>query len=270
MRLESLQRSMLEGIVGNSIGKVPEDLSDHFEYGHRFHIYQSGYRARILAAIEETFPRTLAVISQSFYSDFVEDFMDHSRFSSFDLFGICDAFPEFVDSFQRWTDLPYLSDLAAAELQCVKSFHKPCRPIKTFADIVTELRSDPGALKLPLQPYVMILSSKINIVVTTNRISSGKSYVASSDFEETSQEIYHHLICRQDGQTRIESISNLQAEFINSLLKTAGFMEACEGLEQSMLSAGRQEAYVVPLADWLKTWAEKGMFVSEVEYEFEK
>ncbi|MGE0175037.1 MAG: putative DNA-binding domain-containing protein [Oligoflexales bacterium] len=270
MHLESLQKSMLEGIVGISIGKVPEDLSKHLEFEHRFHIYQSGYRARILAAIEETFPRTLAVISQSLYSDFVEDFMDHSRFSSFDLLGICDAFPEFVDSFQKWTDLPYLSDLAAAEFQCVKSFHKACRPIKTFADIVTELRSNPSALKLPLQPYVMIFASKINIVVTTKRIASGKSYDASSDFEETSQEMYHHLIYRQDGQTRIESISNLQAEFINSLLKTPGFMEACESLDQFMQGAGRQEADVVPLADWLKTWAEKGMFVNEVKYEFEK
>lgn len=260
MNLGNLQKSMFEAIAACSVGSIPDRFHGEIEYSDRFHIYQTGYRARVLSALEETYDKTIQIVRQQKSCDFIEDYISKFRFASFDLSGVCDDFPQFVQTRDSWSDLPFLSDLARLELVCAKSFHKAAHESLAFEEIARVLDKHAERVELKLQPFAQIFKSDWDLVAISNQLSrDGASTHELFRPGSASTRRFAHLVCRLNGRTRIESISELQMTFLESLSVDPSFFAACEALECQVNRLGASPADA-PVAEWIKHWSETGLF----------
>lgn len=127
----------------------------------RFAVYRNNGLAALVAALEESFPVTRALVGEPFFREMARCFVQAQPPRSPVLIDYGDALPAFIADFAPARSLPYLPDVAQLEALRVQAWHAADAtplPAADFAAVLGDVARLP-ALRLYLHPALAVLHS---------------------------------------------------------------------------------------------------------------
>jgi hypothetical protein len=135
----------------------------------RFNIYRNNHWVSVLNAMKASFPMTLRLVGDGYFTQISRAFLEAHPPSSRLMMELGEGFPEFLQN--RSTDLPYLKDFAKLEVLRTQSYHAADAPALTpsdFADV-----QDFEALSFTFHPSMRLLASEYPVFSIYNDLTSG-------------------------------------------------------------------------------------------------
>lgn len=246
MKLSDLQRDFQELVFARA---ASAPLLDEVYPSHRLDAYVDGYPARISEALEETYPRLKAAVSDEEWQVLVEEYSAEFRSPSRNLSEASHIFPEFFSRHPPSREHAALLSLSHLERTIMEVFHARSRTALKMEELAQMFAVDPSQVELRLQDHVQVLDLRAGIF----DLWRGKRCLAAE-----AEEIEHILLYRRGWDVMLESVPPAARDFLASLRKDPSFANACGALSEVETSEGSSP----PLHEWLHAWTQRGLFNS--------
>ncbi len=167
--LRALQRDVLGDLVGLREREAAERA---FDFGRppeggvegRWHVYASGYVARLVEALEADYPAVRRIRGEEPFAALAERYVRAFPPSSYDLGRAGDLLPEHLTVDPLAAHLPFLSDLARLERAVSEAFVAPDAGTLSWEDLAAEEPDTVAALPLVLAPGTQLVPSRWPVV----------------------------------------------------------------------------------------------------------
>ncbi|HVM95528.1 MAG TPA: DNA-binding domain-containing protein, partial [Candidatus Acidoferrales bacterium] len=195
--------------------------------GDRLQVYAAGYPARIIEALNESFPAVAHVLGAGAFGALVHRYIGTVALRSYNLNDAGAAFAGFLQTDPLSQDLPFLADLARLEWAVASAFHAYELPVfdaSTTADWTIE---NWERVTIQFQPSVVLVKSNWPI----REIWDCRDTPIESIDLDLRNRADRVLVCRQGDMVACESLDDGQATALEALLsgQTLGEVIAVRG-----------------------------------------
>ena len=217
----------------------------------RLSVYAGGYIARIRQALAEVYPAVAHVVGEGVFTELAGDYARAHPSHEYNLSFAGRHLPDFLASWPRTAQLPFLPDLARLEWLVCMAFHAFDEPPMDLR-VLTQM--SPAAwerLRLVFQPSVGVAASAWPILDMWTARTRPRDEIAI-DLVNRPQ---HVLVSRQGIQVRCALLDPAQHEVLAALLAGETLGKVCGRLAAS----GASE--MSPVGAWFSAWAQQGLII---------
>ena len=217
----------------------------------RLMIYGNAYRARLLEALESTYPVLKTCMGDDDFYQLGHEYIDTtpSIYKSIRWFG--DQLPAFLRDHEQYGDYPYLSELAMVEWTMTLVFDAKDSDVMTEADINQLTGDEWQALRIQFIPSMYLLNLSWNVLEIWQTISDEQKPPQAV----CSASPVNWVLWRHELMNHHSSITQEEAFAIKRVMEGDTFAMLCEGLCQWM----DEENAVMRAVTLLKGWIISGM-----------
>ena len=216
----------------------------------RLTVYAGGYAARIRQALAEVYPALAHVLGRQDFTALAGDYAGAHPSREYNLSFAGRHLPDFLATWPRTEDLPFLPDLARLEwLVClaVHAFDHPALDPSALGRMSSGRWED---LRFVFQPFVGAVTSSWPILDIWTARTRPRDAIAI-DVVHRPQRV---LVSRQGVAVRCALLEPSQYEVLAALLAGRTLGEACGQLADSGADG------TPPVAAWFSAWARQGLF----------
>lgn len=216
--------------------------------GHeRMHVYAGGYLTRIHSALEEVFEAVHHVLGEGAFFELAESYAQQFPSQDYNLSLSGRHLPEFLRTWKRTEELPFLPDLAKLEWQVCAAFHSFDRPALDGKHLLGVSPEKYEHLKLEFQPSVGLIESAWPILDIWQARKQPREAI-NINLINRPQRV---LVYRKQIQVMCEPVNAAQSALLSGLLQGKTLGEACTQLAD--------QAEAPPLSEWFSTWMSLGL-----------
>ena len=195
----------------------------------RLAVYAEGYLARMREALAEVYEAVHHVLGERAFTDLSRAFAASCPSRDYNLSLAGRGLPEFLPTFPRTRELPFLPDLARLEWLVASAFHAfeeaPLDPAE-LAKVPADARE---RLRLRFQPSVGVIASAWPILDIWQARTRPRDEI-DVDLRDRPQRV---LVARRGLQTRCELLDERQSRLLRGLLSGSPLGLACAELAAS-------------------------------------
>lgn len=209
-------------------GSIPAD--------ERMSIYRNSvYGCLINGALKKTFPATLNLLGEAFFSKMAEHYVDTHASENADIAVFGKGLPAFLQTFEPVQYIPYIAEVAKLEWLCHEAFvaaDKAIFDIDAFGQLSA---SDRTKVVFYLAPDVKLIESdfpidKIWQYGIKNDDSQAPPKLASGPF--------YCMVHRRDYRVVVEPLSKNEFVFLKEIATNTPFNEVCESISKCSINVG--------------------------------
>ena len=209
-------------------------------------VYQSNYRAALMACLEESFPRTAKWLGAADFHASAARAIDAAPPDSWSLDHYAATFPQSLAG--QWPDDAVAGDLATLELALSEAFVGP-DAVPMDANALRQIDWDRAVLTAV--PTTRLLTLQTNVPAIWSALASD----ADDPMPEPTAQSADILIWRQEHVACFRSLAPEEAEIVALLIDGITFAEICGRL---VLARG-EGAGVQTAGQWLGRWVADGL-----------
>lgn len=168
--MKAARLTLLEArVLGDLLGSQPATAEDRAAIfapppedtiEGRWHVYTSGYLARLVEAIENDYPAVRRILGEGPFRSLVARYVRRCPPRSYDVGRVGDRLAQFLEADALTEDLPFLPDLARLEWALAEAFVAPDEPPLGW-DALKRLTPEAVAdLPLALHPSASLIRSR--------------------------------------------------------------------------------------------------------------
>jgi hypothetical protein len=256
--LKEVELWMRASIVHTKNAKIPQTIAVELnpqggEPGReRLSVYAGGYVARIYESLKEVYEALFHLLGDETFSRLAEGYAEihASQHYNLNLAGV--HFPEYLSTHPVTKEFAFLPDLARFEWFVSEAFHAFDGPPLEASRLTALSLEAWDHARLVFQPSAALIHSGWPLLELWKMRNLPK--------EEWPLDIKHLetnpvwiLIGRRGHQVRCEYLTQMQYDFIQSLLAGKTLGEALEAL----MGEGSEE--IPPIAEWFSRWTSDGL-----------
>lgn len=257
--LRDLQRDLLQDLNGLRERKAAERAVD---FGgppaggveDRWHVYASGYVARLVEALESDYAAVRRILGPAPFAELVERYVRAFPPRSYDLARAGDLLAEHLSVDPITVALPFLPDLAGLERAVAEAFTAPDAESLTWEALVGEAAENVAALPLVLAPGVAFLPSRWPVVSLWHTRDQADDAVAL-DLEKNPETA---LVFRRGYAVACARLDAKETAFVTALTDGAATLTM---LEARLGSAGGTPE-IASLLTTFRSLVERGLFAT--------
>lgn len=211
----------------------------------RVDIYANMYFYRILDALKEDFPATLAVLGDDNFHNLVTAYILEYPPTDPSISQCGRFLADYLRDHPMRERTPFVADLAKLERSIVEVFQGPDIPALEADALRVIAPQDWPALKLRLQPAAQILALEWRVSEMLRAVEDHREWKAAEP------DAVKVLVWRSNARVFHRDLENLEAGALEAILRGATFAEICDIVASS---AGNEDSVAVinrMLARWL-------------------
>jgi hypothetical protein len=215
----------------------------------RWHVYTSGYLARLVEAIENDYPAVRLILGERPFASFVARYVRGCPPRSYDVGRVGDRLAQFLEADPLTEDLPFLPDLARLEWALAEAFVAPDE-VPLSWDALRRLTPEAIAdLPLALHPSAALVRSRWPILALRECHELPDEAVAIPVVGRP----VNALVYRQELEVMSRAADDAEADLLARLRDGA-----------TLASLGEQPGAVSPdrLTEMFRAWVAGGLIVS--------
>jgi hypothetical protein len=211
----------------------------------RVDIYANMYFYRILDALKEDFPATLAVLGDDNFHNLVTGYLLEYPPSEPSLHYCGQYLTKYLRDHQLRESAPYIVDLVALERASLEVFHGPNAATLAPDSLRGIEPPDWPAMKLRLQPAAQILALEWRVSELLRAVEEGRPWHPA---ERSATKV---LVWRRDARVYYRDLEGVEADALEAVARGVTFVEVCDivaadgGIEDPVAAMNRM------LARWL-------------------
>lgn len=194
--------------------------------GKRFSVYRNNVAVSLTEALSQAFPVLLKIVGEEFFNALAGVFLrKHPPQSPLMMFYGAEM-PVFLETFPPVAHLPYLADVARLELSIRHAYHASDAPQIDAASLQNLAPDVLMASRLTLAPAVKTLQSSwpLHAIYLVNTTTDAPDVIPGA------QDV---LFTRSEFDPEVVLLPAGGVVFVNSLAKSATFLEAFEAASQA-------------------------------------
>ncbi len=256
--LKEVELWMRASIVHTKNAKIPQTIevglnSQGGDPGEeRLSVYAGGYVARIYESLKEVYESLFHLLGDETFSRLAEGYAQThaSQHYNLNLAGV--DFPEYVSAHPVAKEFPFLPDLARFEWFVSEAFHAFDGPPLEASRLTALSLEEWDHARLVFQPSAALIHSRWPLLELWKMRNLPKEEWPL-DIKRLETNPAWILIGRRGFQVRCEYLTQMQFDFIQSLLAGKTLGEALEAL----MEEGSEE--IPPIAEWFSRWTSDGL-----------
>jgi hypothetical protein len=217
----------------------------------RVDIYANMYFYRLLDALKEDFPATLAVLGDDNFHNLVTGYLLEYPPTEPSLYYCGQHLAAYLRDHPMRADASFIADLAAVERAVVEVFHGPDAAALDPDSLRAIAPADWPALKLGLQPSAQILALDWKVSELLRAVEERREW---SPADRGSHRI---LVWRRDARALYRELDQAEADALTAVSRGATFAEICE----VVAADGGEEDPVAAMNRMLARWLSDGLLV---------
>ena len=217
----------------------------------RVDIYANMYFYRLLDALKEDFPATLAVLGDDNFHNLVTGYLLEYPPTEPSLYYCGQHLAAYLRDHPMRADASFIADLAAVERAVVEVFHGPDAAALDPDSLRAIAPADWPALKLGLQPSAQILALDWKVSELLRAVEERREW---SPADRGSHRI---LVWRRDARALYRELDQAEADALTAVSRGATFAEICE----VVAADGGEEDPVAAMNRMLARWLADGLLV---------
>jgi len=217
----------------------------------RVDIYANMYFYRLLDALKEDFPATLAVLGDDNFHNLVTGYLLEYPPTEPSLYYCGQHLAAYLRDHPMRADASFIADLAAVERAVVEVFHGPDAAALDSDSLRAIAPADWPALKLGLQPSAQILALDWKVSELLRAVEERREW---SPADRGSHRI---LVWRRDARALYRELDQAEADALTAVSRGATFAEICE----VVAADGGEEDPVAAMNRMLARWLADGLLV---------
>jgi hypothetical protein len=253
-RLRRLQRDLQSHLLGeaNSIAGAIVDAPP-LAVADRLGIYRNAYRARLIEALDDTYPVLHAVLGDEVFVALGEEFVSAhpSVHRSIRWYG--GELSEFLRQRPPYAEQPILAELALLEWTLAEVFDAADAEPKPRAALSAVDASAWSELQFEFHPSLR----RLHLHWNTTAVWQAMSRDEAPPDPVCAEHAVPWLLWRQNLQNYFRSMTADEAAALDSALRGASFGEICEALAEWL----PDDEIPLRAASLLGTWADSGIIV---------
>ena len=217
----------------------------------RLSVYAGGYIMRIRHALAEVYPAVAHVVGEGAFAELAGDYARAHPSHEYNLSFAGRHLPDFLASWPRTAQLPFLPDLARLEWLVCMAFHAFDEPPMDLHVLAQMSPTTWERLRLVFQPSVGVVASAWPTLDMWTARTRPRDEIAI-DLVNRPQRV---LVSRQGMQVRCALLAPAEHDLLAGLLAQRTLGEVCGAL------AASEAAAMPPVAAWCSAWAKQELIV---------
>jgi hypothetical protein len=217
----------------------------------RVDIYANMYFYRLLDALKEDFPATLAVLGDDNFHNLVTGYLIEYPPTEPSLYYCGRHLAAYLRDHPIHQGAPFVADLAALERAVVEVFHGPDAAALDPDSLRAIAPEDWPALKLELQPSAQMLALDWKVSELLRAVEERRE---CNPAESGSHRI---LVWRRDARALYRELDQAEADALTAVSRGATFAEICE----AVATGGGEQDPVAAMNRMLARWLSDGLLV---------
>src|SRR5208282_3648620 len=217
----------------------------------RVDIYANMYFYRLLDALKEDFPATLAVLGDDNFHNLVTGYLLEYPPTEPSLYYCGQHLAAYLRDHPMREGAPFVADLAAVERAVVKVFHGPDAAALETDSLRAIAPADWPALKFDLQPSAQILALDWRVSELLRAVEERR------DWTPADRGSHRILVWRRDTRVLYRELDQAEADALAAVSRGATFAEICEVVA---VDGGDQDP-VAAMNRMLARWLADGLLV---------
>lgn len=206
--------------------KIPQEIAKQngCVATKRFSVYRNNVYVSLIEALRRQFPVVNRLVGEEFFTSLARVYIDGNLPKSPLMFEYGDTFPDFLKSFDKVQDLPYLADIARIDYGRTQSYHALDAESLSLQNLAAIPQERFPAASFSLHPSARIIRSEFPI------LSIWRANTENSDVEEIflDQGGEDLLIIRPSLTVTVHLLTPGAAEFIDALDQGLTIADAVE------------------------------------------
>jgi hypothetical protein len=217
----------------------------------RVDIYANMYFYRLLDALKEDFPATLAVLGDDNFHNLVTGYLLEYPPTEPSLYYCGKHLAAYLRDHPMREGAPFIADLAAVERAVVEVFHGPDAAALEPDSLRAIAPADWPALKLAIQPSAQILALDWRVSELLRAVEENREWTPA---DRGSHKI---LVWRRDARALYRELDQTEADALEAVSRGATFAEICE----VVAAGGGEQDPVATMNRMLARWLADGLLV---------
>jgi hypothetical protein len=218
----------------------------------RVDIYANMYFYRLLDALKEDFPATLAVLGADNFHNLVTGYLLEYPPTEPSLYYCGQHIAAYLRDHPLREGAPFIADLAAVERAVVEVFHGPDAAALEPDSLRAIAPADWPAMKLGIQPSARMFALDWSVSELLRAVEEQREWTPA---DRGSHKI---LVWRRDARVLYRELDEAEADALEVVSRGATFAEICE----VVASDGREQDPVAAMNQMLARWLSDGLLVS--------
>ncbi len=218
----------------------------------RLSVYAGGYVARIYESLKEVYETIFHLLEDEIFSRLAEGYAETYASQHYNLNFAGRHFAEYLVAQKIMREFPFLADLARFEWFISEAFHAFDAPPLDSSRLSALSLEEWDHARVVFQPSVALVHSSWPLVELWKMRNLAKEEWPL-DIKQLKKNPAWILIGRRGLQVRCEFLTQVQYDFIQSLLAGKTLGEALEALMED----GSEE--IPPIAEWFSRWTSDGL-----------
>ena len=217
----------------------------------RVDIYANMYFYRILDALKEDFPATIAVLGDDNFHNLITGYLLEYPPTEPSLYYCGQYLRKYLRDHQLRESAPYIEDLVALERSSLEVFHGPDAATLAPDSLRGIDPADWPAIKLKLHPAAQILALEWRVSEVLRAIENGRPW------EPAERDANKVVVWRRDARVYYRDLEGVEAEALEAVARGVTFAEVCD----LVAADGGIEDPVVAMNRMLGRWLSDGLLM---------